>query len=142
MISVAHAQAAGPFGGADGLLGSLLPIFLIFAVIYFFMIRPQSKRQKEHKAMVEALQKGDKVITSGGIVGKVTKVIDNNEIVIEIAKDTEVTVLRYAITQVLNKKVPNGSEGEKKEESVAKRAKASKKKETPQQETTESTENK
>lgn len=71
-ISTAYAQAAGG-GGADSLMG-FMPIILMFVVLYFLMIRPQTKRAKEHKAMLEALKKGDEVITGGGIVGKITKV--------------------------------------------------------------------
>lgn len=71
-ISNAYAQSAG---GAESLVG-FLPIILMFVVLYFLMIRPQMKRAKEHRAMVDALQKGDEVITAGGIVGKVTKVAD------------------------------------------------------------------
>lgn len=71
-ISNAYAQAAG--GGAEQQLLGFLPIILMFVVLYFLMIRPQMKRAKEHKAMIDALQKGDEVVTAGGIVGRITKV--------------------------------------------------------------------
>ncbi len=102
-ISEAYAQAAGGDGG--GLVG-LLPFVLIFVVFYFLLIRPQQKRAKEHKAMVEALKRGDKVITSGGIVAKVSKIIDDNEVEVEIASDVKVRVIRSTITQVQGKPAP------------------------------------
>ena len=71
----AFAQAAGGAGAAGGLI-SFVPIILIFAIMYFLMIRPQQKKVKEHRAMVEALRRGDQVVTSGGLIGKVTKVAD------------------------------------------------------------------
>jgi preprotein translocase subunit YajC len=85
VISDAFAQAApAAQGGASTVMG-LLPIILMFVVLYFLMIRPQMKRQKEHKAMVEALQKGDEVITAGGVLGKVTKVAEQY-ITLEVAE--------------------------------------------------------
>ena len=103
-ISNAYAQTAG-VGGAAGLMGNLtsfLPIILMFVVLYFLMIRPQMKRQKEQKAMMDALGKGDEVVTSGGLLGKVTKVVDNY-VTVEIAEGTEVVVLKTAITTLLPK---------------------------------------
>jgi len=102
-ISEAHAQS---FGGSDGGLMGLLPFVLIFVVFYFLLIRPQQKRAKEHKAMVDTLKRGDKIITSGGIVAKVSKVIDDNEIEVEIAKEVKVRVIRSTITQVQGKPAP------------------------------------
>ena len=98
-INEAWAQAAAP-GGAD--LMSMLPIILMFVVLYFVMIRPQMKRAKEHKTMVEALQKGDEVIAAGGVLGKVTKVADNY-VTIEIANNVEIRVQRPAVQLVLPK---------------------------------------
>lgn len=98
-ISNAYAQTAG---GAQGSLMSFLPIILMFVVLYFLMIRPQMKRQKEHKAMMEALSKGDEVITAGGMVGKVTKVADAY-VTVEIAEGTEVLVQKPAVTTLLPK---------------------------------------
>lgn len=99
------AQAA-PQGGVAGGLMSFLPIILMFVVLYFLMIRPQMKRQKETKAMIEALAKGDEVITVGGILGKITKVTDNY-LTIEVAnladKPVEVLVQRAAVSTVLPK---------------------------------------
>ena len=98
-ISNAYAQTAG---GAQGSLMSFLPIILMFVVLYFLMIRPQMKRQKEHKAMMEALSKGDEVITAGGMVGKVIKVTDAY-VTVEIAEGTEVLVQKPAVSTLLPK---------------------------------------
>jgi len=100
LIGQAWAQSGGQ-GGADSMLG-LLPILLMFVVLYFLMIRPQMKRAKEHKAMIEALQKGDEVVTSGGMVGRVAKVGDGY-VTLEIADKVEVTVQRPAVQLVLPK---------------------------------------
>ena len=98
-ISNAYAQAAAP---ADPGLMGFLPIILMFVLLYFLMIRPQMKRQKEHKAMVEALGKGDEVVTAGGIVGKITKV-GETYVNIEIANGTEVFVQKTAVATLLPK---------------------------------------
>ena len=100
----AYAQAAG--GGLGGAFGGLIPIFLIFGIMYFLMLRPQMKARKEHAAMVEALRRGDQVVTQGGFIGKVTKVKDDNEAEVEIAKDVRVRVIKSTIVQVLNKTEP------------------------------------
>ena len=99
-ISNAYAQAAG--GGTGGSLISFLPIILMFVVLYFLMIRPQMKRQKEQKAMIDALGKGDEVITAGGILGKITKVSDAY-VTIEVADGTEVVIQRASVTMLLPK---------------------------------------
>ena len=100
-ISNAYAQTAGATG-IEGNLMSFLPIVMMFVVLYFLMIRPQMKRQKEQKAMMDGLKKNDEVITVGGILGKVTKVTDNY-VTLEIAANTEVTVQKSAITMLLPK---------------------------------------
>jgi preprotein translocase subunit YajC len=99
IISPAYAQAAG--GGDPGFIG-FLPIILMFVLLYFLMIRPQMKRAKEQKAMVEALQKGDEVVTAGGIVGKITKLSDQY-VTVEVAPNTEVVVQRSAVQVPLPK---------------------------------------
>jgi preprotein translocase subunit YajC len=102
-ISDAYAQtapAAAPAGGSS--LLSMLPLVLMFVVLYFIMIRPQMKRQKEHRAMIEALAKGDEVVTSGGMLGKVTKLGDTF-ITLELSQGTEAQFQRGAVTQVLPK---------------------------------------
>ena len=80
----------------------MLPLVLMFVVLYFVMIRPQMKRQKEHKAMIEALAKGDEVVTSGGLLGKVAK-MDDNFLSLEVASGVEIKVQRSAVIQVLPK---------------------------------------
>ncbi|AUN29531.1 preprotein translocase subunit YajC [alpha proteobacterium AAP38] len=105
-ISTAYAQAAAgaPGGGMESLM-SLAPLVLIFVVFYFLLIRPQQKKLKEHKAMLEALRRGDKVVTGGGIVGTIVKVADD-EATVEIAENVRVRVLRSTITTVLAKTEP------------------------------------
>jgi preprotein translocase subunit YajC len=105
-ISPAYAQAAGGMLGGDGMLTGLLPIVLIFVVFWFLLIRPQQKRMKEHKALIANLRRGDKVDTGGGIIGTVTKVIDEGEVEVEIAPEVKVRVARGTVTEVLNKTTP------------------------------------
>ncbi|MBY6005486.1 preprotein translocase subunit YajC [Salipiger bermudensis] len=87
-------------------LGQFLPLILIFAIMYFLLIRPQQKKMKEHQKMVAALRRGDQVVTQGGIIGKVAKVKDNNEIEVEIAEGVKVRVVQNTVTQVLSKTEP------------------------------------
>ncbi|KKW69119.1 preprotein translocase subunit YajC [Lampropedia cohaerens] len=104
MISNAYAQtapAAEAAGGAS-LFTGMLPLILMFVVLYFIMIRPQMKRQKEHRAMLDALAKGDEVSTAGGIVGRVSK-LSEQWVHLEIANGVEVQLQRSAISQVLPK---------------------------------------
>jgi len=98
----AYAQG---IGGA-GAFGSFIPLILIFAIMYFLLIRPQQKKAKEHQAMVAALRRGDQIVTQGGLIGKVVKVRDNNEVDVEIATDVKVRVVQTTITQVLSKTEP------------------------------------
>ena len=100
LISNAYAQAAG--GDPSGGLMGLLPLILMFVVLWFLMIRPQMKRAKEHKAMVEALAKGDEVVTGGGIAGRVTEVGDSF-VQVEVAPNTVVAVQKQAVATVLPK---------------------------------------
>jgi preprotein translocase subunit YajC len=103
LISQAYAQTApAAAGGAESSLFSILPLVLMFVVLYFIMIRPQMKRQKEHKAMIEAIAKGDEVVTAGGMLGKISK-MGETYVSIEVAGNVEVQVQRTAITQVLPK---------------------------------------
>ncbi|MFM8338882.1 MAG: preprotein translocase subunit YajC [Fluviibacter sp.] len=105
MISPAFAQAAGA-GGVQDALSQFLPLIAMFAILYFLMIRPQMKKAKEHKALVAGLQKGDEVITQGGMAGKVTQIGDNYikvEVGTNSAGPVEITVQRPAIGIVLPK---------------------------------------
>jgi len=100
LISPAFAQGAA-IGGEAGWMG-LLPIVLMFVLLYFMMIRPQMKKAKEHKAMTDALQKGDEVVAAGGLLGKITKVTDAY-ISVEISPNVEVSVQRLAVQTLLPK---------------------------------------
>ena len=104
-ISEAFAQTAPAAAGAESgfsSLTSLLPLVLMFVVLYFIMIRPQMKRQKETKAMLEALAKGDEVVTSGGLIGRVTK-LGETTLSLEVANNVELQLQRGAVVQVLPK---------------------------------------
>ena len=104
-ISSAFAQTAPAAAAEGGLMGSLtgmLPLVLMFVVLYFIMIRPQMKRQKEHKAMVEAIAKGDEVVIGGGVLGRVAK-LGETFIHVEVANGVELQVQRASVVQVLPK---------------------------------------
>jgi preprotein translocase subunit YajC len=119
-ISTAWAQAAG--GGAGGLLGGLggfLPIVLIFVVFYFLLIRPQQKRAKQHREMLSAVRRGDRVLTGGGLYGTVTKVVNDNELVVQIAEAVKVRVARATIAEVISKTEPAKPEKTNKDEKSA-----------------------
>ena len=103
-ISPAYAQTGGA-GGAGG-LEAMLPLVLIFVVFYFLLIRPQQKKMKDHRAMLGDISRGDKIVTGGGIMGTVTKVDDDNQVTVEIAKDVKVKVRRELISAVQNKNGP------------------------------------
>jgi len=109
-ISPAFAQAASPFGG-DNMLVSLLPFILIFVIMYFLILRPQQKRAKQHTEMVKNVRRGDTVVTSGGLVGKVTKVIDDDQIEVEVAEDVRVRQMRSMVADVRAKGEPVKEEG-------------------------------
>jgi preprotein translocase subunit YajC len=104
-VTPAYAQAAG---GAGSALASFVPLILIFAIMYFLLIRPQQKKLKEHQAMVAALRRGDQVVTQGGLIGKVVKVKEDgsNEIEVEIAENVKVRVVKTTVAQVLSKTEP------------------------------------
>ena len=111
-VSPAYAQAAG---GAGGGFEAFLPLILIFIVFYFLLIRPQQKKMKEQKAMLGAIRRGDKVVTGGGIIGTVSKVIDNEEITVEIADGVKVRVMRALISTVRSKTEPVNDDKRKKD---------------------------
>jgi preprotein translocase subunit YajC len=102
----AFAQAAGAGTGAAGAFASFMPLILIFGIMYFLLIRPQQKKLKEHKAMIDALRRGDQIVTGGGIVGKVTKVQEDGIVEVEVADGVKVKVMRHTIANVLNKTEP------------------------------------
>lgn len=106
-VTPAYAQAAGAPAGLSS-IASFAPLILIFVIMYFLMIRPQQKRVKEHRAMVEAIKKGDEVVTQGGLIGKVTSVRDN-EIEVEIAPGVKTRVVRSTVTGLVAKTVPSAA---------------------------------
>lgn len=106
-ISEAYAQAAG---SAPASLMQFAPLVLIFIVFYFLLIRPQQKKLKDHRAMLEAVRRGDRVVTNGGIIGLVTKVNDDKELTIEIADNVRVRVMRDMVSSVISKTEPVAAE--------------------------------
>ena len=96
--SPAYAQGAGGASGFD--IMTILPLILIFVVFYFLLIRPQQKKAKEHRGMLDALRRGDKVVTNGGIIGQIMKVVSENELDLEIADGIRVRVMRGMISSV------------------------------------------
>lgn len=104
-ITPAYAQAAGGAGGAAA-FAQFVPLILIFAIMYFLLIRPQQKKLRDHQAMVGALRRGDMVVTAGGIRGKVTKVFDDADVEVEIADGVKVRVVKSTISQIVSKTEP------------------------------------
>lgn len=105
-ISEAYAQAAGASAGGLESLQQFLPLVLIFVVFYFLLLRPQQKKMKAHREMVSQLRRGDRVLTQGGIIGQINKVISDTEVSVEIADGVRVRVIRSAISEVLAKTEP------------------------------------
>ncbi len=110
LISPAYAQAAGD---TTSTIMQMAPLALIFVVFYMFLIRPQQKKAKETRAMLDAIKRGDRVVTGGGIIGTVAKIANNDEVLIDIAENTRVRVLRSTITSVLAKPVPASAKDDK-----------------------------
>jgi preprotein translocase subunit YajC len=104
LITPAYAQSA--IGGDSGMLMSLLPFILIFVIMYFLILRPQQKRVKQHQEMVKNVRRGDTVVTSGGLIGKVTKVTDEEQIEVELAEGLRVRQMRQMIAEVRAKGEP------------------------------------
>jgi preprotein translocase subunit YajC len=113
LISTAYAQTGGADGGS-GMLIQLLPLVLIFVVFYFLIIRPQQKKVKDHKVMIDSLRRGDRVVTSGGIIGTVTKVTGDREIGLEIADGVRVRAVRSMIAEVMAKTEPGEAREDRK----------------------------
>ena len=105
LISPAYAQTSSPFGSTD-MLTSLLPFALIFVIMYFLILRPQQRRVKQHAEMVKNVRKGDTVVTSGGLVGRVTRVVDDDQVEIEIADGVRVRQMRSMVSDVRAKGEP------------------------------------
>lgn len=102
-VTPAFAQSSS---GTVGLISSFVPLLLIFGIMYFLLIRPQQTKLKQHRAMVEALRRGDQIVTQGGILGKVIKVMDDGMVEVEIADGVKVKVVRNTIATVMNKTEP------------------------------------
>ena len=113
LISPAYAQAGGAPGG--DMFIQLMPLLLIFVVFWFFLIRPQQKKAKDHREMVSTVRRGDQVVTGGGMMGKVTKVLDENTVQVELAENVRVKVISSTLSDVLSKGTPvaSGSGGGK-----------------------------
>ncbi|MEI6987158.1 MAG: preprotein translocase subunit YajC [Rhodospirillaceae bacterium] len=107
-VSTAYAQAASTTGpSAQGMdFMSFLPLVLIFVVFYFLLIRPQQAKAKEHKAMIDGLRRGDRVVAAGGIIGTVTRVGTDDDVTVEIAEGVRIRVVRSTVTNVLAKTDP------------------------------------
>ena len=104
-VTPAYAQAAGA-ASAPSFITSLVPLLLIFVIFYFLLIRPQQKRQKEHRNMLENLRRGDHVVTAGGIMGKVTRVKEGEDVDVEIADGVKVKLVKSTIASVISKTEP------------------------------------
>ncbi len=117
-ISPAFAQTAAD--GAGSTMGMILPLLLMLPVFYFFLIRPQQQRAKQQKQMLDALRRGDRVVTNGGIIGTIAKVISDTEVAVDIADNVRVRVVRSMISQVLAKPEPaaKGKNGDKGKEAA------------------------
>jgi len=107
-ISPAYAQFFGGGGDTSSTIVQMAPLGLIFVVFYFFMIRPQQKKAKDQRAMLDAIRRGDRVVTGGGNIGIVAKVAANDEVLIDIAENTRIRVLRSSISTVMAKPAPAG----------------------------------
>jgi len=101
-ISQAWAQASGGAGGSDFLV-QLFPLILIFVVFYFLLIRPQQSKMKQQKEMLAGVKRGDRVVTGGGIIGLVTKVVGDNELQVELAEGVRVRIIKQTITDILTR---------------------------------------
>ncbi len=110
-ISPAYAQAAG---AAPSFFDAVIPLVLVFVILYFFLIRPQQKRVKQHREMVSNVRRGDTVVTAGGVIGKVTKVLeDGAEVMVEIADNVRVRVVASTLSDVRSKSEPVPADGKK-----------------------------
>lgn len=112
-ITPAFAQAAGSPGTGD-FIGMILPLVMIMVVFWFLLIRPQQKRQKEHQQLIAKVARGDTIVTSGGLIGRVSKVVDERELLVEVGENVKVRVVRSAIAEVRAKGEPIKDDAAKK----------------------------
>ncbi len=119
LISEAYAQGAGGGFGGDGMM-QFLPLILIFVVFYFLLIRPQQKKMKAHREMISAVRRGDRVVTGGGMIGQVVKVISDAEVDVQIAEGVKVRMIKSTITDVIARGEPikGAKKGEEAEEEL------------------------
>jgi preprotein translocase subunit YajC len=110
LISPAYAQAAGA-SDSSSMLVQMAPLALIFVVFYFFLIRPQQQKAKQQRSMLDAIRRGDRVVTGGGFIGTVSKVVNNEEVLIDLADNVRVRVVRSTIASVLAKTEPAAKDG-------------------------------
>jgi preprotein translocase subunit YajC len=117
-ISTAYAQTAGAGDGALGMGGivQLLPIVAIFVIFYFLLIRPQQRKAKEHKALLASVRRGDRIVTGGGILGMVTKVVDEHHVQVEIAEGVRVKVLKSTIADIPSRTAPAQAAGARRDD--------------------------
>ncbi len=118
LISPAYAQASAGFGGLD--LMQMLPFVGIFVVFYFLMFRPQQQKAKKHRDLLASLRRGDRVVTTGGIIGTVSKVVSDSELLLEIADGVRIRVLRQMVTDVMAKTEPGAAASNDDDEAPAK----------------------
>ena len=119
LITPAFAQAAGAAGDTNSMLMSLLPFALIFVIMYFLILRPQQRKVKEHADLVKNIRRGDTVITNGGLVGKVTKLVDDEQIEVEVADGVRIRQMRTMISGVRTKGEPAKDKGDTKDKDTA-----------------------
>ena len=122
-VSQAYAQGAG--GTGSDLFAMLVPLIMIMGVFWFLLIRPQQKRAKEHQALIQGIRRGDVVTTSGGVIGKVARVLDDNEVLLEVADNVRMRFQKQAISEVRAKGEPVAAEAD---ETVQQKRKATAKK--------------
>ncbi len=104
IVTPAFAQTAAP--GATDFFGMLFPLLAIMVIFYFLLIRPQQRKMKDHQELVKNVRRGDTIVTSGGIVGKIAKVIDDKEVMVDLAEDVQVRLVKHAISEVRSKPEP------------------------------------
>jgi preprotein translocase subunit YajC len=106
LITPAYAQAAAGGSDASSMMVQLAPLALIFVVFYFFLIRPQQQKAKQQRSMLDAVRRGDRIVTAGGLIGTIAKVVSNEEVLVDLADNVRVRVVRSTISQVLAKTEP------------------------------------
>lgn len=105
-ITSAFAQGATPAPGGSDILMSLLPFLFIFVILYFLILRPQQRRMKQQQEMIGNLRRGDVIVTTGGLIGKISKVVDDNELVVDLADNVKVRIVKQAVSEVRAKGEP------------------------------------